>query len=271
MASDWSNFGLPPVQEDGYGYTVASGVLRTPFDTAQPRQKRGNVLNVRQFAGHVLLTQAQLGNAEAAINAFGFQWFTLELISGYANSALVPGEYPSIHSVRLTADYRVSAVGVDTYRLELALESRELPYQWLIADGLTWTTSAVARYVGLRVSPVPFPTTVKGVRFRAGQAGSTISSAYLVNDGVRTDIITTPTPCGTEWLVVNLPPFQVAELGTLDIAMTCSSYAWVSNLFASNNTLRGFEAGADNYPPAVFTSSAFGVDVLYRYNNKAVS
>ena len=264
MASDWSNFGLPPVQRGGYGYKVAAGVLRTPFDTAQPRQKRTNTLDVRAFSGQVQMTHAQLRNAERAIQAFGFNWFTMDLISGYAGTNSVPGVFPSVHTVRLTADYRVSVLGADLYQIDLALETRPNPFEWVIADGQVWTGSATARYVGLRVSPLGFPATVRAVRFRAGVPGSTISSAFIVVDGVRTDLITSAWEVGDVWRVLEIAPLSAPQGATVDLAMTCSSYAWVADYYKSSALLSGFEAGAEVYPPTVFSDNAFGVDLEFR-------
>lgn len=264
MASDWSNFGLPPVQRGGYGYTVASGVLRTPFDTAQPRQKRTNTLDVRAFSGQVQMTQAQLRNAEAAISAFGFNWFTMDLVSGYAGTNRVPGVFPSVHTVRLTADYRVSVLGEDLYQMDLNLETRPNPYQWVIADGQVWTGSATARYVGLQVSPLGFPATVRAVRFRAGAPSSSISSAFIVINGARTNLVTAPFEVGDVWRVLEIAPLSVPQGATVDLAMTCSSYAWVADYYKSSALLSGFEAGAEVYPPTVFSDNAFGIDLEFR-------
>lgn len=264
MASDWSNFGLPPVQRGGYGYRVASGVLRTPFDTAQPRQTRTNTLDVRAFSGQVQMNHAQLRNAERAIAAFGFGWFTLDLISGYAGTNRVPGVFPSVHTVRLTADYRVSVLGADLYQMDLNLETRPNPYQWVIADGQVWTGGATARYVGLRVSPLGSPATVRAVRFRAGVPGSTISSAFIAVDGVRKDLITSAWEVGDVWRVLEIAPLSVPQGATVDVAASMSSYSWVDGYLASSAILSGFEAGAEVYPPTVFSDSAFGVDLSYR-------
>lgn len=263
--SNWTDYGLPIVEAPGYGYSTAAGLMRTPFEVPQPNQKRANDLNVRQFNVSVNLTQAQLANAWAAIHAFGFTWFTIDLISGYADDKAVPGVVPSEHTVRIIGDCHFTAIGWDLYKMDIPLETKPKPYEWIIAPGQVWQTSATPRYVGVRIAPLPFPAIVRAIRGRAGTWDSTVSSAFIVINGVRTDLITSPLPMGPNWLELEIEPIQVPQGATVDLAATMSSYAWVTDYYRSSALLSGFEAGAEVYPPSSFTDNAFGIDLNYRY------
>lgn len=116
--STWSDLGLPYLESPGYGYSVGAALLRTPFTTAHPRQRRKHTKSRKTFAAHVLLTQAQLGVATEFLETYGFTWFTIDLLSGEGN----PSGEVLPHSVRLREAYSVSAAGYDLYRVELTLE-----------------------------------------------------------------------------------------------------------------------------------------------------
>lgn len=111
--SDWSAAGLPAFQVPGYGYTVDAGLVRTPFATSRPSQARMHRVNRHRYTVEVLLTQAQLVAAETFLKAQGFSPFTADLVSGGPVAA---------QSVRAMNGWSVTAVGVNTYRLRLALE-----------------------------------------------------------------------------------------------------------------------------------------------------
>jgi hypothetical protein len=115
--STWSDLDLPLPEVSGYGYTHDSGVLRTSFVTAHPRQARTYQTNRRTFSAEVQVTQAQLKVATDFLEVYGFTWFSIELLSGQYFSEPV-----STQCVRLSADYSVSAVGYDLYKLQMSLE-----------------------------------------------------------------------------------------------------------------------------------------------------
>ena len=239
--------------------------MRTPFETAQPRQMRANDLNVRQFMVSVNLTQAEFSAAWAAIHAFGYTWFTIDLISGYADSKVVPGIVPSEHTVRIIGDCHVTQVGWNLYKMDLTLETKPKIYEWIIAPGQIWSTSTSPRYVGVRISPLPLPAVVRAIRGRAGAWNSTVSSAFIVINGVRTNLITAAIPIGPDWSELEIEPISIPRGATVDLAATMSSYAWVGNYYKSSALLNGFEAGSEVYPPTTFTDNAFGIDLNYRY------
>ena len=265
--SDWSVYALPPVQDDGYGYTVAANVMRTPFETPRPNQKRGDTLNIRQFNAHVLLTHTELMAAEAFTETRGFSWFSMDLISGYAEDTLLPGSYPSIHSVRMIREPRISELGKGRYRMDMMLESRPLPYNWVVVDGQTWSTATSSQYVGLRVSPVPYPTTLKAARFKTDNAAGVVYKAYMVINGVRTDLITLSQACGVDWLEIPFHNIEVPEQATLDVAMLASSTSFIADYYKNAANAKAFESLGESYPPSTFGVNAFGVDVQFRHHN----
>lgn len=116
--SAWSDLGLPCPSRDGYGYTRDLGLIRTPFPTAAPEQRQAQDHLALTFTLSWLLTGAQLALAEPYLLANGYQGITLELVSGAS-----PDGVPVPHTVRLTADYEVTAVRPDCFRLAIKAET----------------------------------------------------------------------------------------------------------------------------------------------------
>lgn len=115
--STWNDLGLPNPEIVGYGYSVDAGLIRTPFATANPRQSRRYTKSARTFTAQVLVSQSQLKLATNFLEASGFTWFSIDLLSGHWQDGIV-----SSHCVRLSEDYSVSAVGADYYRVQMLLE-----------------------------------------------------------------------------------------------------------------------------------------------------
>jgi hypothetical protein len=134
--SDWSDLSLPVGQVQGYGYGIMAGLLRTPFDAPQPRQKRTNTTDRKEVQVSFLLTFDQLVEAEAFLQSYvdeevqgvmvrrpqGYYWFTMDLLDGN-----VDGSPVSTHLVRLNSDYTVSAVGYNLYQLSCSLDALPAP------------------------------------------------------------------------------------------------------------------------------------------------
>jgi len=113
----WESLGLPAFEAPGYGYTVDAGIVRTPFDTAHPRQTRRHSTNKRTFTATCQLSQAQLKLATNFLETYGFSWFSLDLLSGQ-----IDGSPVSAHCVRLSTDYTVKALGNGWFELTAELE-----------------------------------------------------------------------------------------------------------------------------------------------------
>lgn len=113
----WIGLNLPLPEESSYSYTRDHGLLRTASDAPQPRQRRLRTVRPRQFSVSVILTQAELQIAEAALQADGYSWFIMPLLSGRDVGI-------TEHMVRLIEPWSVSCVDWDRYEMTMKLEER---------------------------------------------------------------------------------------------------------------------------------------------------
>lgn len=118
--SDWSDQGLPDPVLSGYGYLIDAGLERTGFDWSKARQQRADTANRRQFSASVILTHAQLIAAEAFIASSGYEWFSMDVLSGAED-----GSPCSELQVRLIDAYSVTSVGLRAYKLGMELEHND--------------------------------------------------------------------------------------------------------------------------------------------------
>jgi hypothetical protein len=109
---------LPPAQSSDYQYEIYSGLVRTPFVAAHPRQMRKTRTNRHTFILSWLVTQAELKTAKAFLQTYGFTWFTMPLLSGRTATPI------DTLIVRVIADDKVEALGWDTYKLSLQVEEK---------------------------------------------------------------------------------------------------------------------------------------------------
>jgi hypothetical protein len=105
---------------NSYGYSIDSALTRTPFATAHPRQAKRSTNYQHTYSVSFLVTQEELRTAKVFLQAFGFKWFTMPLITGQEATQVV-----SDRIVRLIEDEKVQAVGFDTYELSFKVE--EMP------------------------------------------------------------------------------------------------------------------------------------------------
>jgi hypothetical protein len=115
--STWSDLGLPYPEAPGYSYVVDPGLQRTPFAAAAPRQSRQFAQAKKTFTLNFLLSVAQLKIATNFLEQYGFQSFSIELLSGAAEDLV------RSHNVKLIKDFSVSALAYNTYRLSADVES----------------------------------------------------------------------------------------------------------------------------------------------------
>jgi hypothetical protein len=111
----WADHDLPSFQTSGYRYSINAGLIRTPFETAQPRQRRVFATNAHEFSVSVWVTQAQLTVAEWFLKSYGYNWFEANLTDDLGSN--------TPHLVRCTGDYSVSVKGYDTYEIQMELET----------------------------------------------------------------------------------------------------------------------------------------------------
>ena len=118
--SAWSNLGLPMANAKGYGYERDPGFIRTPFYSALPGQKQIRNSWMKSFSVSWDLTLPELELAEKYLLEFGYSWFDLELVSSDTPS----GNSWSMHTVRLTENYKVTPIASMFIKLSAKMESK---------------------------------------------------------------------------------------------------------------------------------------------------
>lgn len=162
--STWSNLGLPHPEAAGYGYTIDAGLLRTPFASAHPRQKRQHVGDKRTFTVSVLLTQPQVRTAVAFLEAEGFTWFAIDLLSGQSDAEIIAS-----HCVRVIDNFTISAVGNGHYRLEMTLEQlveRSVIVTTTLYNAEVWDGLMTSQRLPPSMSTVRLPFDASNTAFR---------------------------------------------------------------------------------------------------------
>lgn len=114
--SNWSDLGLPNLQAANYEYQVNPGLLRTPFETELPAQKRRYLYNFKTITAVALLNTQQLNIAENFLKTYGYSYFTADLIS--QDGTIVISE----QSVRLIENIQVQMLGYNAFKITLVLE-----------------------------------------------------------------------------------------------------------------------------------------------------
>ena len=97
--SDWEDAGLPCIMQEGYSVTRDIGLLRTPFVSPNIRQTAGYKQPQWNFQCSIILSRDLLKTAEDFLDANGYDWFTIPLVSDGCLSE---------HTVRLTGAYSIS-------------------------------------------------------------------------------------------------------------------------------------------------------------------
>lgn len=101
--ADITGWAPPCALLEGYRYAQASGIVRTPLEVAVVRQVQHYTTRPRIFELTWRVSWADLARLEAWINANGYAWHTLRLISGESASAT-----PTDHTVRCASDLAVT-------------------------------------------------------------------------------------------------------------------------------------------------------------------
>lgn len=209
--SDWADLGLPCPSRDGYGYTRDLGLIRTPFPTAAPEQRQAQDHLTLTFTVSWLLTGAQLALAERYLLAHGYQGIVLDLVSGAS-----PDGIPTPHAVRLTADYEVTAVRPDVFRLAIQAETPVA-----ITGTCLPATCDVIDPDDQRCDPTPQPITLNdGLAVQGGiVAGEREAAFQIVASGLYPievdDQMTTSGWLTAGWLIA-----LVQEAFSADVAIT---------------------------------------------------
>lgn len=174
-ADAWTTAGYPVPNLEGYTFSRNSGVQRTTMRSGVTRQRR-RWQNGRGAAEIVVdLPLALLNKFEADVDAYGYDWFTMPLVTG-ANA----GPAAESHTVRIVGDMRLGSVYGSTIRVNLPIE-----YVLQGRTGLSTTTlgtdaaakTAAAVFSGGSYAQTVFPLSIKAV---ASYPGSAIVNEYYM-------------------------------------------------------------------------------------------
>lgn len=113
----WTETDLPCPLIASYGYSVDLGQLRTPFAFSAPRQTQQYDQRPRLWTLSWRLSTAQLETAQAWLDANGYAWFDLPLLSSES-----VGATPTDHRVRLVGDIDVRRVAQERWSLSTQAE-----------------------------------------------------------------------------------------------------------------------------------------------------
>lgn len=114
--SDWTDAGLPGIQETGYGYSFDLGMRRSAVQTALPNQRVQYKAPRRTIRGSLILTQAQAESFRSYLDSTAFSWHTIPLVTGDG--------FLTDHNARLIAGPQMSALGNGYWRADLQLETK---------------------------------------------------------------------------------------------------------------------------------------------------
>lgn len=169
-ADDWTTAGFPIPNQSGYEFSRRSGVQRTTMRSGRVRQRRRWANGHGEMSIQVDIPLAKLDKLEADISRYGYDWFTMPLITG-ANAANVPEP----HTVRITGDISLGSLHGDTIRVTVPLEYRVVAATGGLtvpawgADAAAKATSGTLRTGGTLAQTV-FPLTIKAVDAYPGTA-----------------------------------------------------------------------------------------------------
>lgn len=118
--SAWTDLGLPLPNAKGYGYTRDAALVRSPMESPLPEQAQKHNSWGKKFSISWDLTLDELAVAETYLLQYGYSWFELEMVS----SKTPYTETTSIHTIRLTENYKVTPIGSVFMKLSVSAESR---------------------------------------------------------------------------------------------------------------------------------------------------
>jgi len=169
-ADDRTTAGFPIPNQAGYEFSRRSGVQRTTMRSGRVRQRRRWADGHGAMSIQVDIPLAKLDKFEADVSRYGYDWFTMPLITG-ACSANVPEP----HTVRITGDISLGSLHGDTIRVTLPIEYQTsaaaagTTLQMTGADAAAKATAGTLRAGGTLAQTV-FPLTVKAVDAYPGTA-----------------------------------------------------------------------------------------------------
>lgn len=107
----------PCPQISGYGLTVDRGFRRVTFDNGQSRQRRMYDEGPTVASLAFVLSVSDLYDWQTWVNEFGYDWFTMNLVSKWSAT----GE-PSLHRIRVISDLAIEALAQQFVKVSLTAE-----------------------------------------------------------------------------------------------------------------------------------------------------
>jgi hypothetical protein len=121
MAYEQFPSSLPCPMFDGYSATLNSGLKRTIFENGRSRMRRSYTVEYRTAQLVFTFSTAQLATFQQFANKRGYDWFFIDVPTGYSGYTNPFTRYPQ-HLVRFISDIEYSALNADTFRLSIAIE-----------------------------------------------------------------------------------------------------------------------------------------------------
>jgi len=172
----WTAAGYPLPSRDGYGVTGNAGIHRTPMRSGKTRQRR------RWAAGHgtadisIELPTSLLNKFEYDISRYGYNWFTMPLVTG-ANS----GVTAEAHTVRIIGDVTKGELFGENIKISFPIEFVQtqragisISYDGPEASAKTLSGSISA---GGTLAQTEFPLSVRAVE---AYPGTSVSREYFM-------------------------------------------------------------------------------------------
>lgn len=116
---------LPRPDRDGYGYTIAAGLLRTEFAGGYIRQRRTMFGMPAAFSMSFRMNTAQLAILQTFLDRYGWSWFAMDLVSGGAR-VVRPASDCVLHKVRFTSDATHELIGPNVWRVTMQAEVQSM-------------------------------------------------------------------------------------------------------------------------------------------------
>lgn len=111
---------FPEPMIDGYTISVDMGVVRTNMETGRSKQRRRYRDMPSIFTLEFAITLAQLGSWQTWVNAYAYQYFTMDMVS-YTTSNKV-GANCSPHTVRFISDLSLTPINANAFRVSVMAE-----------------------------------------------------------------------------------------------------------------------------------------------------
>lgn len=119
-APRWEDYGIPCPAIGSFGYEIDAGLLRTPMESGNARQRRRYTSRPTTYELTWLLTTAQLHHFEALLDK-AFTWLYVPLVTGQ-----VPQWVTADHLIRFINNPQVQLEAKDLWRVSVTAEQYKI-------------------------------------------------------------------------------------------------------------------------------------------------